>query len=236
MERWAGPVADEQVEPEVLSSECLHEGMVWDLRRDVVRLADGQQVTREVVVHPGAVGIVALDDADRVLLVRQYRHPARSYLWEPPAGLLDVEGEHPLDAARRELVEEAGVRAARWDVLVDFYNSPGGSTETFRCYLARELTPVAEDERSRGEGEERDMPVAWVPLDEAVTSVLDGRLHNPTAVSGILAAAAARARGWQGLRPGGAPWPERFPVAPYYAAPSPPQRRGDRAPDVDRQT
>jgi len=206
-----GPIRDERADLEVVSSETVFDGVVWDVRREQVRLADGQTVVREVLVHTGAVGIVALDEQDRVLLVRQYRHPVRRYLWEPPAGLLDIEGEDPLAAARRELAEEANLRAADWHVLVDFFNSPGGNTEAFRCYLARGLEHVPEDERHEGEGEERDMPVAWVPLDEARDLVLGGHLHNPTAVTGVLAAWAARESGWRTLRPADAPWPERSP-------------------------
>jgi len=185
--------------------------MVWDVRRDAVDLGDGQTVTREVVDHTGAVGVVVLDAEDRVLLLRQYRHPVRSYLWEPPAGLLDVAGEDPQVAAARELAEEADLVADEWHVLVDFYNSPGGSTEAFRCYLARGLHEVPESARHQREHEERDMARAWVDLSEARELVLAGRLHNPTTVCGVLAAAAARDAGWATLRPADAPWPERSP-------------------------
>lgn len=204
-------VADEPGDLTVTSSERVHDGLVWDVRRDTVELGDGQTVTREVLVHTGAVGIVALDEEERVLLVRQYRHPVRSYLWEPPAGLLDVAGEDPLVTARRELAEEADLRADTWHVLVDFYNSPGGSTEAFRCYLAQGLHEVPEDERHDRDGEERAMRPAWVPLADARDLVLAGKLHNPTAVAGILAAAAARDAGWSTLRPADAPWPQRSP-------------------------
>ena len=209
-EQPPSPVHDEPANPPVLSSEVVHHGLVWDVRRDVVDLGHGT-VTREVLVHTGAVGVVALDEHDRVLLVRQYRHPVRHYLWEPPAGLLDVAGEDPLATARRELAEEADLVAEEWHVLVDFANSPGGSTEAFRCYLARGLSPVPEDERHEREGEEKDMATAWVPLEEARDLVLAGRLHNPTAVCGVLAACAARESGWATLRPADAPWPERSP-------------------------
>lgn len=206
-----GRVADEPASLRVVSSDLVHHGLVWDVRRDEVELGDGQVVTREVLVHTGAVGVVALDEHERVLLVRQYRHPVRSYLWEPPAGLLDVEGEDPLVTAQRELAEEADLRAGTWHVLVDFFNSPGGSTEAFRCYLAQEVSAVPEDERHEREHEERDMATTWVPLDEARDLVLAGRLHNPTAVTGILAACAARDSGWSTLRPADAPWPEQSP-------------------------
>lgn len=205
------PLIDTVVEREVVSSTPRFHGLVLALRTDVVDLGDGQRVTRDVVVHPGAVGILALDEDERVLLIQQYRHPVGRLLWEPPAGLLDVDGESALAAAQRELLEEAGLRALRWDVLLDYYNSPGGNTESFRCYLARGLSPVEEHELHEGEGEERDMPVRWVDLDEARDLVLSGRLHNPTAVSGILAAWAGRATGWSQLRPAGAPWPEAPP-------------------------
>lgn len=211
MGEWAGPVADAPTELVVRATETVFDGAVWDVRRDDVDLGDGQTVTREVLVHTGAVGVVALDEQERVLLVRQYRHPVRAYLWEPPAGLLDVDGEDPFETVRRELFEEAHFTARDWHVLVDFYNSPGSSTEAFRCYLARDLEAVPHEERHEGEAEERDMPVTWVPLDEARDLVLSGRLHNPTAVTGILAACAARDAGWRTLRPADAPWPERSP-------------------------
>ena len=202
---------DEQVSLPVTSSEKAFDGKVWDVRRDDVELSPGTTVTREVLVHTGAVGILAMDDQERVLLVRQYRHPVRSYLWEPPAGLLDQADEDPLAAAKRELAEEADVLADTWHVLVDFYNSPGGSTEAFRCYLARDLTEVPEDERHEREHEERDMEVAWLSLDEALAGIAEGRFHNPTTVTGVLAAHAARTAGWSTLRPADAPWPERSP-------------------------
>jgi ADP-ribose pyrophosphatase len=204
-------IADEPAALQVRTSRTVHHGMVWDVRRDEVDLGDGQTVTREVVDHTGAVGVVVLDAEDRVLLLRQYRHPVRSYLWEPPAGLLDVAGEDPQVAAARELAEEADLVADEWHVLVDFYNSPGGSTEAFRCFLARGLHEVPEGERHEREHEERDMARAWVDLSEARDLVLAGRLHNPTTVCGVLAAAAAREAGWVTLRPPDAPWPERSP-------------------------
>ena len=204
-------IADEPASLQVRSSSTVHHGMIWDVRRDEVDLGDGQTVTREVVDHTGAVGVVVLDARDRVLLLRQYRHPVRSYLWEPPAGLLDVPGEDPQVAAARELAEEADLVADEWHVLVDFYNSPGGSTEAFRCYLARGVREVPVGERHQREHEERNMARAWVDLSEARDQVLAGRLHNPTTVCGVLAAAAARDAGWATLRPADAPWPERSP-------------------------
>ncbi|QAY62382.1 NUDIX hydrolase [Xylanimonas allomyrinae] len=184
-------------------------GRIFDVVREDVDLGDAGTVLREYVDHPGAVAIVALDADDNVALVDQYRHPVRSVLWEIPAGLLDVEGEDAQLAAARELAEEADLRAGRWDVLVDFLTSPGGSNEALRVFLARDLTSVPEAERHVRTDEEAAMQVRWVPLDEVVAGVLDGSLHNPSTAVGALAAAAARAGGWDALRPADAPWPYR---------------------------
>jgi 8-oxo-dGDP phosphatase len=212
---WSGDlttIADEIDRRSVERTELVLSGAIWDVRRDTVDLGDGQTVVREYVSHPGAVGVLALDDADRVLLVRQYRHPVGLSMWEPVAGLLDVEGESPWDGAARELVEEAGLTASRWATLVDLETSPGGSSETIRCYLARGLAP-APGGRPYGHGEERDMPFAWLPLEDAVSGVLGGRLTAPLTVAGVLAAAAARGQGWSTLRDHEAPWPARAHVA-----------------------
>jgi 8-oxo-dGTP pyrophosphatase MutT (NUDIX family) len=192
-----------------VSSTLRFHGRVWDVRTDIVDLGDGQQVERDVVQHPGAVGIVAVDDDLRVLLVRQYRHPVSAILWEPPAGLLDIPGEDPLDAAARELFEEAGYRAAKWSVLLDVVMSPGGSSESVRLYLARGLTPVAESERFVGEGEERGMVARFVPLLDVRAAVLAGELHSPLCTMGIQAAATVLIDGTAGssdARPVDSPW------------------------------
>ena len=196
-----GQLADRQVERPVLDSRLVFRGMIWDVARETVELGESGTVTREFVRHPGAVAVIALDPDDRVLLLRQYRHPAGAELWEPPAGLLDVPGEDPVLAAQRELAEEADLTATSWWLLVDYLSTPGGSDEALRVFLARGLSEVPEAERHDRQAEERDMVARWVPLDEAVTAVLAGRLRNPSAVVGVLAAAACRARGWSGLRP-----------------------------------
>lgn len=207
-EVWRGPVADAFEGHPVVGSRVRFHGAVWDVRSDEVQIGD-HLVTRDLVVHPGAVGVIALDDEDRVLLIRQYRHPVAAFLFEPPAGLLDTHKETAWDCARRELAEEAGLRADRWHVLIDFLNSPGGTSETLRCFLARGVHRLEGGREHTGEAEEAHLPQAWVPLEEAVTLVLEGAVQNPTATNGILAAAAARQRGWAGLRPADSPWPVR---------------------------
>ncbi len=204
-------LADRLEHRPVLEGRTVHHGKIWDVRSESVDLGDAGTVTREFVEHPGAVAIVALrerDGRDELLLIQQYRHPVGAFEWEVPAGLLDVDGEHPWEAAVRELHEEADLTAARWDVLIDYFSSPGGLSEALRVFLARDLAEVHHADRHvRGE-EEHGMPVRWVDLDEAHEAVLQGRLHNPSAVIGILTAHAARARGWVTLRPHDAPWPE----------------------------
>lgn len=206
-EVWRGPVADAFEAHDVVDSRVQFQGAVWDVRSDDVTIGE-HSVTRDLVVHPGAVGVIAIDSDDRVLLIRQYRHPVAAYLFEPPAGLLDTHKETAWECAQRELAEEAGLRADTWNVLVDFLNSPGGTSEALRCFLARDLHMLPDGRKHTGEAEEAHLPQAWVPLDEAVELVLSGQVQNPTATNGILAAAAARAAGWN-LRPADAPWPVR---------------------------
>ncbi|WP_456826707.1 NUDIX domain-containing protein [Cellulomonas sp. P5_E12] len=194
------PLADRSAARPVLTHEVIHAGKIFDLVGDVVDLGE-TQVLREYVAHPGAVAVIALDDDDRVLLLSQYRHPVRAELWEPPAGLRDVPDEELVVAAARELAEEADLVAGAWWRLVDFFTTPGGSDERIRVFLARDLRPVADGDRHTRTDEEASMVPVWVPLDEAVAAALDGRLHSPTAVTGVLAAAAARASGWSSLVP-----------------------------------
>jgi 8-oxo-dGTP pyrophosphatase MutT (NUDIX family) len=171
------------------------------LRTDRVRMPDGGVARRDVVEHPGAVAIVALDDAGQVLLIRQYRHPVGRLLWEIPAGLLDVPGEPPLRTGERELREETGYAARTWHVLTDCYTSPGISTERVTVFLARDLAEVPDPERGPPlRHEEALLERAWVPLDRAVQLFLAGELHNGVTAVGILAAYAARHGGFATLR------------------------------------
>jgi 8-oxo-dGDP phosphatase len=192
---------------EVVRSEIKFRGKLLSLRIDHVRMSDGSVVEREAVIHPGAVAIVALDDEGRIVLVNQYRSAIRAQLDEVPAGLLDVDGESALDAAKRELAEEAALVADEWNVLLDLYPSPGMSNEAVRVFLARELSPSGT--QFEAEHEESTMTVTREPLAEAVRRVMTGSINNASTVAGILAAVHGRATGWRDLRPADARWSAR---------------------------
>jgi ADP-ribose pyrophosphatase len=194
---------------EVRGREVVFKGKILTVRRDMVAMPGGNVAPRDVVAHPGAVGIVALDSRERVLMLRQYRHPIGGYLWELPAGILDVPGEHASGTAARELREEAHLTASRWDVLVDMHTSPGMTDEADRVFLARDLREVPADERLPGRDEEADLSLEWVPLDDAVRRVLDGEITNAMAVIGVLSVVTARRLGYERLRPVDARWPGR---------------------------
>ncbi|MEV4060786.1 NUDIX hydrolase [Nonomuraea dietziae] len=187
----------------VVESREHFKGYVIGVRTDTVRMPGDEVADRDYVVHPGSVAVLALDEDDRVLLIRQYRHPTRHLLWELPAGIRDVEGEPLAATAARELAEEAGYQAGTWHTLVDLYTSPGMSDERIRVFLARDLSKVEIDFDRRHE--EFDMPVEWVPLSDAVERALMGMIHNSPTVAGILAAYAASVEGFALLRPADAP-------------------------------
>jgi 8-oxo-dGTP pyrophosphatase MutT (NUDIX family) len=189
----------------VVSSEVVYTGRVVELRKDVLLMPDGTQAVREIVGHPGAVGVVAVDADECIVLVNQYRHAVGRRLDELPAGLLDVSGESPLAGAKRELAEEARLQADSWHTLVDLHLSPGFSAEVIRIYLARGLQGAVLDDFV-AEHEEESMTVEWVSLDAALARVQQGQITNAAAVAGILAAVASRATGWSGLRSADEPW------------------------------
>ncbi|WP_031110119.1 NUDIX domain-containing protein [Streptomyces sp. NRRL S-146] len=194
---------------EIRATKTPFTGNKTSVRTDDVVMPDGTVVGRDYQVHPGSVAVLAVDEADRVLVLRQYRHPVRHKLWEIPAGLLDVPGENPLHAAQRELYEEAHVKAEDWRVLTDVYTTPGGCDEAVRIFLARDLSE-AEGERFAVEEEEADMELDRVPVADLVRGVLGGELHNNCLVVGVLSLVAARGGdGLDALRPAQAPWPAR---------------------------
>jgi ADP-ribose pyrophosphatase len=201
-------VSDTPSPRRLLSTNKVYEGRIWDVVSDAFQLSeDTDTLVRDYIDHPGAVAVLPMNVDGEILLLKQYRHPVGMDLWEIPAGLLDVEGEDFVVGAARELAEEADLVAATWNVLVDFFNSPGSSSEAVRIYLARGLSDVPEADLHVRTDEESEIEFHWIPLDDAVKAVLEGRLHNPSAVLGILAAAAAKADGFSSLRPADAPWP-----------------------------
>ena len=208
-ESWSGPIADTPDSSMPVSQRSeVFAGRVWRVVRDHVRIGESDSI-RDVLIHPGAVAVIAVDDEDRILLIRQYRHPVAMYLFEPPAGLLDVAGEPPWETARRELAEEAGVQAGTWHTLVDLFNSPGGTSEAIRVYLASDLTALPSGRPNTGEAEEAHLPQVWVALEDAVDLVLTGAIGSPSGVAGILALDSIRRRSGRGLRSAQAPWKPR---------------------------
>jgi len=197
-------LSDDQITPHLLDTETVFAGHVWNVDRESFQL-DGSTITREFVNHTGAVAVLAMDERDRVLLIKQYRHPVRLRDWELPAGLLDVVHESPLIAAQRELAEETDLQAESWHVLSEMLTSPGGSNEAVRIYLARGVSATGEvfDRYA----EEAGIELRWVPLEDAVEAVLDRRIQNSILCNGLMAAQLGRDRGWDTLGDANAPWP-----------------------------
>lgn len=191
---------------EVIDSQLLVRGRVWDVRRDRFEFG-GAELVRDYVDHTGAVAVLALDEQDRVLLIQQYRHPIAHRDWEIPAGLMDEPGESGLSAAKRELAEEADLEASSWGLLLDLFLSPGGTSEAMRIFLARGLREIEHD-YVRSE-EEAELVPHWTPLDEAARAVLAGRVKNAVTAGAVLAAVASRAQGWRTLRDPESPWEAR---------------------------
>lgn len=181
-----GQLRDERVDLEVVSSDLVYEGAVWDVRSDTVRYGEGE-MTRQYVAHPGAAAVVAIDDDEKVVLIQQYRHPIKERDWEIPAGLLDVAGEPPIETAKRELTEEVDLEADRWQHLISMHTTPGGNDEVVHVFLALGLRSVETDYQR--EHEESDMRVERVPLTDVIDGVLAGRLRNGILATGVLAAA-----------------------------------------------
>ena len=200
-------VADQAESWRLTAHRVIHRGHIVALEEDDLESLNGEALRREFCCHPGSVAILAVDEQERVAVVRQYRHPVQMRLVEPPAGLLDVAGELPLAAAKRELAEEAGLAAADWRVLADFCSSPGISDEVARIFLARQLSPVPRPDGYAAHGEEVDMGLTWLPIDQLLDAVRAGAVNNIALVLGVTTYCLARADcSIDGLRPGDAPW------------------------------
>ncbi|NPV70892.1 MAG: NUDIX hydrolase [Firmicutes bacterium] len=175
----------DSLEEKLIERKTVHNGKILTLNVDRVALPGGGVATREVVLHPGAAAVVALDDAGNVLLVEQYRYPAGATLLEIPAGKLDP-GEDPLGCARRELGEEAGVTARDWERLGSFFTSPGFSSEVIHVFLASGLEPVRPGEALPDDDEL--LRVEHVPLADARDLISNGRIRDAKTVAGLLLA------------------------------------------------
>jgi 8-oxo-dGDP phosphatase len=171
---------------EVESSRVAHEGILTRVRVDDVRMPDGNLKQREVVEQTPAVAVIALDEEGRVTLVRQYRHPLRDRLLEAPAGKLDVDGEEPEAAARRELAEEAGLAASRWELLVRFHNSGGWTDEHTLVYLATGVRQTEPPDGFAPEAEEAEIEIVRLPLTDAVSRIASGEITDAKTVIGLL--------------------------------------------------
>lgn len=157
------------------------------VRTDAIVDPTGEAHDRVVVQPRGAVGVFAIDDEDRVLLVEQYRHPVGARLLELPAGTLDVAGEDARDAAARELMEEADVAADTWEHLLSIVSTPGYSTEQWTVFRATGLRAVPAAERAERQAEEAEIVQWWMPLDDAVAAVFAGRITDAMTIAGVLA-------------------------------------------------
>lgn len=177
---------DETAALSLSKQDVVFKGMIWDVVSETFNYNE-HQLTRQFIKHPGAVAVIALNENQEVLLIKQYRHPVRKYLWEIPAGLLDIDGESRLDAAKRELLEETGYVADNWQDLITFYTTPGGNDEAITIFVARQA-------RHQGheivlEGEETDLELRWIPLADALDSVLKSEMQSPSAGYGLMALA-----------------------------------------------
>ncbi len=171
----------------VLSSDIVYSGRVVKLRVDEVRLSNGRTAKREVVVHRGAVALVALDADGNCLLVRQYRSPVGRVLLEIPAGTLEPD-EDPADCAMRELAEETGYRPGRLVELFGFYSAPGFCTERLSLYLATELVAG----RAEADADEQ-IELVRVPIADCVDLIRSGEIQDAKSIAGLLAVQA----GWE---------------------------------------
>lgn len=185
-------VADRAASWPVTSSREVFASGYLGVDVDVIQDPRGEEHHRVVVRPHGAVGVLAIDDDDRVLLVEQYRHPVQQRVLELPAGTLDVAGEQAREAAARELAEEADVTAEHWTSLLTLLASPGYSSEAFEVFRATGLRPVPDDERTERLAEEADMQQWWVPFETVVSAVLDGRVRDAMTCAGVLAELAHR--------------------------------------------
>lgn len=165
-------------------STPIYRGRVIDVVLEHCLLPNGHEVDLEIIRHPGGAAAVALNASSHVGLIYQYRHAAGGWIWELPAGRIDL-GEEPLQTAQRELIEEIGMEAMQWQPLGFSYSSPGVFNEVIHLYLATELEP-----RSQALGADEVLEVYWVPLTEALQWAVSGKINDSKTIIGLFRAAA----------------------------------------------
>lgn len=170
------------MEFKTVSSETVYRGRVFNVRRDLVELPNGQRTRLDVIEHKDAVTLLPLDDQGRVWFVRQYRHPAGQFLLELPAGVVE-EGELPETCARREVREEIGMAAGQIQKIGEFYLAPGYSAEFMHVYLARDLRPDALQP-----DEDEFLSVEQVPLEQAYHMAASGEIKDAKTLSALFLA------------------------------------------------
>ncbi len=175
-----GSITNKYLPDEVLSSSYLYRGRIVNVRQDRVLTAGGKKGFREIVEHPGAVAVLAIDEEERILLVRQYRRPAGEYLLEIPAGKIEP-GEEPLQCAQRELPEETGMQAGHWKELTCFYPSPGFCDEKIYIYKAEALLPV----KAETSDPEEELSCTAVFLKDAWQMVTRGEIVDGKTIIAI---------------------------------------------------
>jgi ADP-ribose pyrophosphatase len=192
-----GGAGDDPLREKLISSEVLRKSRILEFRIDTVEAADGHRSTRDIAGHPGGVSVVAIDDQDRLLLVRQWRHAAGRALLEIPAGTLDRQPDGSIEehagAAARELEEETGSRAGAWRYLGAFWTAPGFTSELMHLYLATDLVPVHAGGLAPDEDERLELRP--LPFDEAVAMVERGEVPDAKTIAGVLLVARLRAQG-----------------------------------------
>ena len=173
----------EELDEVILSKERKFDGVVIDVEHWKVRLPDGSEGLREIVLHKGAAAVIPVDEQGRVALVRQYRTPLERETLEIPAGKLDFPGEDPLECAKRELREETGLKAEEWRKLVALRTTPGFCNETIHMYMARGLS-----QGERDLDDDEFLNVEWMPIERVTNMILEGRIEDSKTIAAVLMA------------------------------------------------
>ena len=181
--REGGFSAIEELDEVILSKERKFDGVVIDVEHWKVRLPDGSEGLREIVLHKGAAAVIPVDEQGRVALVRQYRTPLERETLEIPAGKLDFPGEDPLECAKRELREETGLKAEEWRKLVALRTTPGFCNETIHMYMARGLS-----QGERDLDDDEFLNVEWMPIERVTNMILEGRIEDSKTIAAVLMA------------------------------------------------